>query len=76
MSTSQSGIMDQANRKVALMNAIIHQSADDVIDRYGDSAITLLTDRIDQMMDDGMSRDVDRAYLLLNEVERILAHEA
>jgi len=57
------------------VTTIVQQSANEMIERLGPNAVEYLNDRIDQMLGDGMSRNVDQAYLLLNEVERLLDAE-
>ena len=58
------------------MDIVTAQSAGEVVERLGNSAIDYMNDRIHRIQQDGTGPDLDQAYLLLNEVERILRHKA
>ena len=58
------------------MDIVTAQSAVEVVERLGNSAIDYMNDRIHRIQQDGTGPDLDQADLLLNEVERILRQEA
>jgi hypothetical protein len=58
------------------MDIVTIQSAGEVVERLGVSAIDYMNDRIHRIQQDGTGPDLDQAYLLLNEVECILRQEA
>ena len=56
-------------------NNKIHKSAQELIDRLGGEAIPYIHVRIEKMRTADNLRELDQAYQLLNEVERILEKE-
>ena len=57
------------------MDIVTAQSAGELINRLGDSAIDYLNDRTRRIQQDGTVPGLDQAYLLLNEVDCILWQE-
>ena len=51
-------------------------SAKELIERLGNEAVAYVQDRIAQLSEGGAVRDLDQAYRLLTEVERLLEKEA
>jgi hypothetical protein len=70
------GILYTGNRWGGAMDIVTAQSAVEVVERLGNSAIDYMNDRIHRIQQDGTGPDLDQADLLLNEVERILRQEA
>jgi hypothetical protein len=70
------GILYTGNRWRGAMDIVTAQSAVEVVERLGNSAIDYMNDRIHRIQQDGTGPDLDQADLLLNQVERILRQEA
>ena len=51
-------------------------SAKELIERLGNEAVTYMHDRIAQLSEGGADGDLNHAYRLLTEVERLLEKEA
>ena len=56
-------------------NEKIRQSAREVVGRMGPVALDYMRGRIAELEKDGTLRERDQAWLLLNEVERVLEEE-
>ena len=69
------GILHTGNRWRGAMDIVPAQSAVEVVERLGDSAIDYMNDRIHRIRQDGTGPDLDQAYLILNQVERISRHK-
>jgi hypothetical protein len=53
----------------------LSNSARELIERLGDSALIYAHDRIDTLRDKGSPREIDQALLLLGEIEDVLEKE-
>jgi hypothetical protein len=70
------GILPTGNRWRGAMDILTAQSAGEVVERLGNSANDYMNDRIHRVQQEGTGPDLDQAYLLLNEVERISRRES
>jgi hypothetical protein len=70
------GILHTGNRWRGAIDILTAKSAGEVVERLGNSAIDYMNDRIHRIQQEGTGPELDQAYLLLNEVERILRREA
>jgi len=57
------------------MNTSIDQSAQELINRLGNGAVSYMQERIDRMQQDAAPKELDQAFRLLTEVERQLNGE-
>ena len=56
-------------------NKNMRNSAQELIDRHGGGAVAYVNDRIAKLSEQGTGLDLDRAYGLLSEVERLIGKE-
>ena len=56
-------------------NKNMRNSAQELVDRHGGSAVAYVNDRIAKLSEQGTGLDLDRAYRLLSEVERLIGKE-
>jgi hypothetical protein len=56
-------------------NKNIRTSARELIKRHGDAALPYMHDRIEKMRTASEPRELDQAYQLLSEIERLLKKE-
>lgn len=61
--------------EIAPRKSELRQSAVELIERYGQEAVSYMHDRIASLSKDGANRNVDQAYRLLTEVECLLQKE-
>ena len=57
-------------------NKNIRNSARELVDRHGGDAVAYANDRITKLSEQGTGLDLDRAYRLLSEVERLIEKES
>ena len=56
-------------------NMTMRSSARELVDRLGGDAIAYVNERITKLSEQGTGLDLDRAYRLLSEVERLIGKE-
>ncbi len=54
----------------------LFEAATELVSRLGNEAVTFTRDRIARLSENGADRDLDQAYRLLTEIERLLEKEA
>ena len=53
-------------------NKNMRNSAQELIDRHGGGAVAYVNERITKLSEQGTSPELDQAYRLLSEVERVI----
>lgn len=57
-------------------NKNIRNSARDLVDRLGGDSVAYVNERITKLSEQGTGLDLDQAYRLLSEVERLIEKES